>query len=114
MAAVCALKGYEKFGGRINVAGIVISLVIVTAVIYVAHNIGIAMEIKKGVEEYWGIDCTITDEFRSIPDFLEDSEFSAAYWKDLIIGYALTAVASFATVKAMLQAGTGSYKTGRY
>ncbi len=114
VVAVCALKGYEKFGGRINVAGIVISLVIVTAVIYVAHNIGIAIEIKKGLEEYWGIDCTITDAFRSIPDSLADSEFSAVYWKDLIIGYALTAVASFATVKAMLQAGTGSYKTGRY
>lgn len=114
VGAVCALKGYEKFGGRINVAGVVISLAIVAAVIYVAHNLGCAIEIRKAVEEYWGLDCSISDAFRMIPDFLEDSEFSLAYWKDLLIGYALTAVASFATVKSMFQNSTGSYKTGRY
>ena len=114
VGAVCALKGYEKFGGRINVIGVALSLVIVAGVIYVAHNVSCAIDIKKAIEEYWGIDCSISEAFRMIPDFLTDSEFSAAYWKDLIIGYVLTAVASFATVKTMLQSGTGSYKTGRY
>ncbi|MCI8465783.1 MAG: hypothetical protein HFI63_08005 [Lachnospiraceae bacterium] len=113
-AAVCALKGYEKFGGRINVIGVVISLAIVAVVIYVAHNMGCAIEIKKAVEEYWGLECSITEAFRMIPDFLTDSEFSAIYWRDLLVGYALTAVASFATVKSMFQNSTGSYKTGRY
>ena len=72
VAAVCALKGYEKFGGRINAVGIVISLVIVTAVIYLAHNIAYAIEIKKAVEEVWGMNPSLTDAFRSIPDFLEE------------------------------------------
>ena len=115
VAAVCALKGYEKFGGRINGAGIVISLVIVAAVIYLAHNIAYAIEIKKAVEEVWGMDVSITDAFRSIPDFrAEIPEINAGYWKDLLVGYALTAVASFATIKSMFQNSTGSYKTGRY
>lgn len=115
VAAVCALKGYEKFGGRINAVGIVISLVIVTAVIYLAHNLAYAIEIKKAVEEVWGMNLSLTDAFRSIPDFLEEfPEIRAGYWKDLLVGYALTAAASFATVKTMFQNSTGSYKTGRY
>ncbi len=114
-AAVCALKGYEKFGGKINAAGIVISVVIVAAVIYLAHNIAYALEIKKAVEEVWGMDVSLTDAFRTIPDFLKEyPEINAGYWKDLLVGYALTAVASFATIKTMFQNSTGSYKTGRY
>ena len=67
------------------------------------------------MEEVWGMDVSITDAFRSIPDFrAEFPEINAGYWKDLLIGYALTAVASFATVKTMFQNSTGSYKTGRY
>ncbi len=115
VAAVCALKGYEKFGGRINAVGIVVSLVIVAAVIYFAHNVAYAIEIKKAVDEVWGMEISITDAFRSIPDFrAEIPEINAGYWKDLLIGYALTAVASFATIKTMFQNSTGSYKTGRY
>ena len=105
VAAVCALKVYEKFGGRI----------IVAAVIYLAHNVAYALEIKKAVEEVWGMNPSFMDAFRSIPDFrAEFPEINAGYWKDLLIGYALTAVASFATVKSMFQNSTGSYKTGRY
>lgn len=109
VAAVCALKGYEKFGGKINAVGIVVSLVIVAAVIYIAHNIGCAIEIKKVASEW-----SFSDALSMIPEYLKYSEFSALYWKDLIIGYVLTAVASFATVKSMFQNSTGSYKTGRY
>ncbi len=111
VAAVCALKGYEKFGGKINVAGIVISLAIVAVVIYFAQNVGLALEIYREFKEY---DITFFDAYRSIPEFMTYPEISGMFYKDLIVGYGLTAIASFATVRNMFQNSTGNYKTGRY
>lgn len=113
VAAVCALKGYEKFGGKINGVGIVISLVIVAVVLYFAHNVSVAIEIQKAYRDY--IEVSFFDAYRSIPEFMaEIPELKSAFWKDMIVGYGLTAVASFATIRTMFQNSTGNYKTGRY
>ena len=112
VSAVCALKGYEKFGGKVSVPGVVVCLVIVAVVIYFAHNIGFAYEIYKAFRNE--VPITFFDAYRAIPDFLKEPQISSMYWKDLIVGYLLTAFASYATVRTMFQNGTGSYKTGRY
>ncbi|HIZ45237.1 MAG TPA: hypothetical protein H9672_11075 [Firmicutes bacterium] len=111
VTAVCALKGYEKFGGKVNAAGVVITLVIVAVVLYFAQNVGLAIEIYRVFSDY---DVSFFEAYRAIPDFMTYPEVSSAFWRDLLIGYLLTAVASFATVKNMFQNSTGSYKTGRY
>lgn len=113
VAAVCALKGYEKFGGKINKAGIAVSLVIVAVVIYFAQNIGITLALQREYSRY-GVDVSFFTLYGAVPQLLEESGTTGVFLKDLLIGYALTALASFATVRSMLQNATGAYKTGRY
>ncbi len=113
VAAVCALKGYEKFGGKINAAGMVICMVIVVVVIYFAQNVGIALALQREFNDY-GYGLSFFTVYRAVPELLEESGTTGVFVQDLLIGYALTAVASFATIRSMFQSRTGNYKTGRY
>lgn len=110
--AVLALKGYEKFAGNLNVIGIIVCLAMVAVMIYFANNVAFALEIYGAYKTEF--DIGFSDAYRAIPEFLKDSEISAVYYKDLIIGYILTAVASAGTIYGMFRASTGAYKTKKF
>lgn len=94
--AVCSLKGYEKLGGKLNIPGLIISLVIAVGMLYVAENIALAIEIFNAYKSQ--VDITFFDAFKSIPEFMQNKEISNAVLSDLIFGYILMAVASFTSV----------------
>ncbi|HEX3037618.1 MAG TPA: hypothetical protein VHO94_01320 [Oscillospiraceae bacterium] len=98
--AVCTIKGYEKFGGKLNVGGIVISMIIAVGMLFLAENICVALEIYNQFKvEY---DINFFDAFRSIPDLLGESEkLRGAYLHDLGIGYLFMIVGSFSSIMAI-------------
>lgn len=112
VAAVCALKGYEMLGGKIDLKGMIISVVLAVVMLFFAHQLCLAKEIYDVFSTEYNI--TFADAFRSIPDFLEDSEVSIAFYRDLLIGYVLMAVASYSTIRSMYRNASGTYKTERY
>ena len=80
--------------------------------LFFAHQLCLAKEIYDVFSTEYNI--TFADAFRSIPDFLEDSEVSIAFYRDLLIGYVLMAVASYSTIRSMYRNASGTYKTERY
>jgi len=66
--AVCTIKGYEKFGGKLNIGGIIISMVIAVGMLFLAENIAIAIEIYNELKSEY--DIGYFEAFRSIPGFL--------------------------------------------
>ncbi|WP_312652126.1 hypothetical protein [Aminipila sp.] len=95
--AVCSMKGYEKFGGKLNIVGVIISLVVAIAMLYFAENIAVALEIFNEFKKEYAI--TFFDAFRLIPSLLqEEASFRGAFIGDLVIGYILMLVASGSTI----------------
>lgn len=95
--AVCCFKGYEMLGGRIDKKGVWIAVAIAVVMLAVAELIAMAFEIQGAFSDYYSIG--LTEAFRMIPYFLEDSEVVGAVISDLAFGYVFMAVASFSYIK---------------
>lgn len=97
---VCTIKGYEKFGGKLNVGGIVISLIIAIGMLFLAENIAVAIDIYNEFKvEY---DINFFDAFNSIPEFLsKSSDLRAAYAHDLGYGYLCMLIGGASSVMAL-------------
>lgn len=95
---ICAFKGFELLGGKMNIPGAVICIVMVLVAVYFAHNISIAISVMTEVDGY-----TFGTAYRFIPTFRNmSSEFDSAYIHDLVLGYVLTLVAIVPSIKSMI------------
>lgn len=99
--SVCCFKGYELLGGRIDKKGVYISIVIAVVMLAFAEMVAIGLEIHSAMNDYYSV--SIPEAFSMIPLFLSDSEVKFAIIKDLLVGYALMAVASFSYIKNIHQ-----------
>lgn len=98
---ICAFKGFELLGGRINIPGSVICIVMVLAAVYFAHNISIAVSVMQEVDGY-----SFGSAYRYIPAFRKMSrEFNSAYLHDLVIGYLLTLAAIVPSIRNVIKGG---------
>lgn len=104
---ICALKGYEKFGGAMDVKGVLASVVLSVVIIYFANNIAWAWEAYDALKAYG---CTFSDAYRGLHDILVESDSLRSYYADLGIGYFLTLICSLGTIVNAFRASTGSYK----
>lgn len=100
---VCALKGYEMLGGKLNKTGIIISCIISVIMVFFAEQMSIALEIYKSYKD----SLTFFGAFQSIPAFMTLSDVRAAVFGDLAIGYILLAVGAWSTVHQALKKGSG-------
>ena len=101
---VCAMKGYEMLGGRLNTTGIVISCVLSVLMLIFAEQLSLGIEIYKSYKDY-GV--TFFEAFQSVPAFLDEPEIRTAVIRDVVIGYVLMAVGAWGTVRQALKAGSG-------
>lgn len=96
---VCAFKGFELLGGRVNLPGAVICVIMVLAAVYFSHNIAMAVSIMQELDGY-----SFGDAYQSIPFFRDmSSDFDTAYIRDLAVGYMLTLVAIIPSIKNMIK-----------
>lgn len=95
--AVCCMKGYEKFGGKLNIVGLIISLAIAIVMLYFAHNVAAALELFNELKDYY--DITFFDTFKLIPELIqEEEEYRHAFFTNLGMGYFFMLIASASTV----------------
>lgn len=102
-------KGYELFGGRLNLLGIIITCLISIVMVYVSVQTSFAIEIHKAYKDLY--DVSFFDAFKSVPDFLEEAEVASAFAHDLIIGYILMAVGAAGYIYQAYKNGTGKLST---
>lgn len=90
---ICSFKGFELLGGRLNISGIIICVVLDFVAVYFAHNIALAVEISQQFDSF-----SFSDAYQYIPMLLRDSDIAAGYYRDLCMGYGLTALAIIPSV----------------
>ncbi|MGG7177756.1 hypothetical protein ACQPU1_09195 [Clostridium paraputrificum] len=103
--ALCSIKGYEKFGGKLNISGIVITSIITIIMVFFASYISLAFDIYLEYKADYLI--TFFDAFKSVPEFLTAPEIKDVFMKDLAIGYLLTILGSISFI-------IRSYKNANY
>lgn len=104
---ICALKGYEKFGGALDIKGVLVSVLISVVMIYLANNIAWAWEAYDALKD-WGY--TFSDAYRGLGDILKETDLTGSYYGDLAIGYFLTLICSIGTIISAFRSSSGSYK----
>ncbi|MGL4773371.1 MAG: hypothetical protein ACRC2K_07390 [Clostridium sp.] len=104
--AVCAIKGYELLGGKLNKVGIIITAIITIAMVYVATYLSYGFEIYNTFKDIETI--TIFDAIKSVGIFKEAyPEIASAFTKDLLMGYLFTGLGAISTFFK-------AYKTSNY
>ncbi len=89
--AICSIKGYELFGGKLNLTGIIITSIITIMLVYLAQHVSLGIDIYNAYKEF---DITIFDAIRSVPEFLAEESIMRPFFTDLIVGYILTLIGS--------------------
>lgn len=82
-----SLFGFKKLGGKLNIGGVIISVVIAAAMLYLAEFSSTALEVYNAYKAEY--DITFFDAFRAVPDVLKDHEVFSAFAYDLVVGYVL-------------------------
>ncbi len=102
---VLANLGYGIFCGNkesVSLARIIICIVVTIALILLAEYFCLAFEFYRAVKDYGG-DLSFTDCLRAMPELLKDKEVLGAVAKDLLIAFALSAIAMGSTVAKMFK-----------
>jgi hypothetical protein len=96
---VCTFKGYEFFGKKMDMAGIVVCILVALFMGFVSQYICIGMDIYDAFR--YDYDITLMDALRSVPNFMLDPDLGliSAYAPDLLMGYLFMALGSFSFVR---------------
>ncbi len=105
--AVCAMKGYELLGGHLDRKGVIASIVILIAGVYLSNKIAWSWEAYAALKD---LDITFFDVFRNLNAIIMESGLSGEFYSDLAIGYGLTALGSIRNLINAFRTSNGSYK----
>lgn len=89
---VCAFKGYELLGKRLDVKATIITLIIMILMIFFANRLAWGIDAYNALKDY---DWTFSEVFQNLDYIIEESDLTMYYYKDLIVGYLLTALSSY-------------------
>lgn len=95
-----AFKGYEILGGRVDMKGLVISVIISLLMVFASNYICWVIECKQALSEY--TDITFLETFKLLPDILSTFELTGDFVKDLLFGYLLAIVGGYSAVQKKL------------
>ena len=95
---VCALRGYQLLGGKLDTKGVIISCLICIGMVWMAEQTCLTIEICKAYDEEYGMAISFFEAFKSVPDFMGVSKIKSAVTYDLIMGYFLMVLGAFGTV----------------
>lgn len=89
---ICALWGYEKFSGKLDKVGVIISFIVVLVMVYMANRLTYTIEIYKYFHEEYN--WSFWDCFKMLSDFLKNGEVKRSYLSDLGLGYLFCLIGS--------------------
>ncbi len=108
---VCAFKGFEMLGGHLRIPGIIITCLICAAMLWVAEQTCVAIEIYKELGE--ALDISFFDAFKSVPERMQSPMIARAVFSDLAMGYLLMILGAFGTVRQTIRASKGEVDSRR-
>ncbi|WP_142414155.1 hypothetical protein [Hathewaya massiliensis] len=94
--AVCCIKGYQMFGGKLNLLGVIITSLITIIMVYLANHISLAIDIYSELKMDYPI--SFFDALKFVPKALEEPSIQRSFISNLVIGYLLTFVGSCSNI----------------
>lgn len=89
--AIGCIRGYKLLGGKLNISGIIITSIITILMVYLATYLSVGISVYSEVKDY-GIG--LIDSMKEIPYFMEVPAVRSDFFKNLTMGYVLTAIGS--------------------
>lgn len=87
----CCIGGYKKFGGRINISGVIITSVIIIFMVFLANYLSLGISLYS---EFKNIGASLLDCLSDIPELLQIAEIKSAFLKDLGVSYLFTVISA--------------------
>lgn len=98
-----SIKGYVMLGKSIDVKGVIFCAVLSIITIYFAHRVSFAIVYMRSMNEALGTQMSFKTTYTNLDQFMKtmdmtskamgsDNSVTMAYWRDLVIGYGLSAV----------------------
>lgn len=98
-----SIKGYVMLGKSVDVKGIVICALLSIITIYFAHRVSFAVSYMRAMNETFGSNMSFITAYTNLDKFMKTMDAASkalgssdsvtiAYWRDLVVGYGLSAV----------------------
>lgn len=89
---ICMLTfgGYMVLGKDVSKYGIILSIIIVLASVYIATRLNWAITLQNAFDEELGYDLSLWDSFKNIMDYVKLAGVTNKFYLDLYAGYGLT------------------------
>lgn len=104
----CALKGYEKFSGRLDKKGAVISLVIAAFMVFFANQLEYVIALCRAFMEWDASLDTIRYVIVNFEKLMTETKSWGGFYMNLVIGYGLSIWSSYKVILDIL-----SFKEGK-
>lgn len=92
-----SIFGFKKLGGgKLNIGGIVISVVVAAGMLFLAEYSSLALDVYNAYKADY--DISFFDAFRVVPKFLKDGDVFHGFVYDLVIGYVMLIAAAATSV----------------
>ena len=103
---VCSLKGYELLGKKLDTKGVIVCIVIMLGMVYLANKLAWTLDAYSVLKQY---DWSFSECFREMNYILDTLDLTGDYIRDLVMGYALTALGSFSLIWNAMKSSRGSF-----
>ena len=110
--AICTIKGYQLFGGKLNKKGMAITLLITIVMVYVSQYVSLGFDIYNELKTDYVI--SIFESIQLVPDALTDSETSNYFYGYLALGYLFTIIGTFSLFKESFKQANFKIKTEEF
>lgn len=107
--AVCVIKGFELFGGKLNKVGITVTILITIAMVYISTYFGFSIDVYKYSKDYMNTGFLDVLRFTGKAIKLE-RDIALAFYESLIKGYVFAAIGAASTFYSAYQQANGKYK----
>lgn len=98
-----SIKGYAILGRGLDVKGVILCALLSIVTIYFAHRVSFAIVYMTTMNETWNASMDFKTAYTGLDDFMKmadtaseaigsSNSVTAAYWRDLFVGYVLSAV----------------------
>ena len=105
-----ALFGFEKLGKGLNKNSVTICIVITILTVWLANRVAWSLEAYAGLSNYYSFfEC-----FYNLSELLKVNDLVEAYYGDLFLGFAFTALGSYKMIIQTFRNSTGYYKIEKF
>lgn len=108
-----SIKGYVILGRSIDMKGLILCAVLSLATIYFSHRVAFSITYMRTMNEIFGTDMNFITTFINLDKLMEtidslnqavggEDSVTVAFWRDLFVGYVLSAVVGIPMAKNMI------------